>query len=195
ELRESLEARYKEEAEEATKSSIEAALVAEMLKQAKANLPKTMIDKEVETMLTQTAMQMQQYGMDIQTMFTPENVAQMKERTRPEAIENLTRSLALLEVGKRESLQPEATEIEKRIQEVIAELGDRDFDKERLRQVVEEDLIKEKTLEWLTEQSEVELLPQGSLTEEKTEETPTETEQQQDVEAATATVEVAAEEV
>ena len=193
ELRESLETRYKEEAEEATKSSIEAALVKELLKQAKANLPKTMIDKEVETMLTQTAMQMQQYGMDIQTMFTPENVAQMKERTRPEAIESLTRSLALLEVGKRESLQPEPTEIEKRMQEVIEELGDRDFDQERLREVVEEDLIKEKTLEWLTEHSEIELVPQGSLEEEELEKV--QTEQQQDVEAATATVNVSAEEV
>ncbi len=194
ELKTSLEDQYKEEAEEATKSSIEAALVKELLKQAEVELPKTMLDKEVETMLTQTAMQMQQYGMDIKTMFTPENVAQMKERTRPEAIESLTRSLALLEIGKRESLQPEETEVEKRMQEVITELREQNVDKERLQEVVEEDLLKENTLKWLTEQSEVELVPEGSLEKEEIEEIQT-TEQQEDVEATTATVDVSAEEV
>ncbi len=58
---------------------------------------------------------------------------------------------------------------------------------------MEEDLIKEKTLEWLTEQSEIELVPQGSL--EKEEAEGEQTEQQQDVDAATATVEVVGEEV
>ena len=195
ELKTSLEEQYKEEAEEATKSSIEAALVTELLKQAEVDLPKTMLDKEVETMLTQTAMQMQQYGMDIKTMFTPENVAQMKERTRPEAIESLTRSLALLEIGKRESLQPEETEVEKRMQEVITELREQNVDKERLQEMVEEDLLRENTLKWLTEQSEVELVPEGSLEKEEEEIEEMQTEQQEDVEATTATVDVSAEEV
>lgn len=193
ELKKSLEKQYKEEAEEATKSSIEVALVKELLKQAEVDLPKTMLDKEVETMLTQTAMQMQQYGMDIKTMFTPENVSQMKERTRPEAIESLTRSLALLEIGKRESLQPEETEVEQKMQEVITELRDQSVDRERLREVVEEDLLKENTLKWLTEQSKVELVPEGSLEPEEVE--GVQVDKEEDFEANTATVDVSAEEV
>jgi len=40
---------------------------------------------------------------------------------------------------------------------------EQEYDEERLQQYVEEDLRQEKTLAWLREHSEVELVPEGSL--------------------------------
>jgi trigger factor len=65
----------------------------------------------------------------------------------------------------------------------VEKFGDRDLDLERLRDMVQEDLLSEKTLNWLQEKTTVELVPKGSLEEaesqeEDTEETLSQTEEE-----------------
>jgi trigger factor len=163
ELRESLESQYREKAENETQASIEAALVEELLKEAKIDPPATKIERELDTLMTQTAIQMQQYGMDIDQLFSQENLPQLRERSRPEAIERLRRSLALLEIAKRESLEPDEEAIAAKEEELLAELSDQNVDPERLRSFVIDDLSKENALKWLQEKAVVELVPKGSL--------------------------------
>ncbi|RMD72554.1 MAG: trigger factor, partial [Cyanobacteria bacterium J149] len=47
---------------------------------------------------------------------------------------------------------------------------DKDVDEERLLKYVKSDLIAEKTLDWLAEKNTIELVPQGTLNKEETEE-------------------------
>jgi trigger factor len=163
ELRESLEKQFQERADRETRTSKEEALVAALLERAEIDIPETLLEREVQTMLTQTAIQMENYGMDISTLFTPEMMPQLKERSRPEAIERLRSSLALEEVAKREALKPEEDEIEAKIKEVMEQLAGQPVDRDRVREVVASDLLRDKALKWLEEHATIELVPKGTL--------------------------------
>lgn len=172
ELRASLEERYQKEAEEKTKSNQQEALLSELLKYVEVDLPETLIDQEIDAMLTQTAMRLSQQGLDVRKLFTQDIIPQLRERSRDEAIERLKRSLGLREVGKRESIELTPEEIQARVNELMEQYADQDIDPERLRSVVENELLTEKIIDWLLAHSTVELVPEGSLTpaEEETEE-------------------------
>jgi trigger factor len=168
ELRESLEQQFREKAEQETATSKEEALLKALLEKVEIDLPETMIDQELQTILTQTAIQMESYGMDIRKMFNSETIPMLKERSRPDAISRLQQSLALEEIAKRESLNFTPEEAEAKIKEVMEQLSGQDIDRERLRQYVESDLIKAKAIKWLEEHATIELVPKGSLTPEET---------------------------
>ena len=163
ELRASLESQYQEKASRETKNNIHAALVAELVKLAKFDLPETMIQKEVDTMLTQTAVQMSNMGVDIKQLFNADTIPQMRERSRPEAIKNIKASLTLGEIAQRESINIGEEAIEAKVAEVKKQLAEREIDLDKLRQMVTEDLLKEATLDWLQEKATVELVPSGTL--------------------------------
>jgi trigger factor len=186
ELRESLEKRFNEEAEEKTKANKEEAILAELIEQIEVDLPETLIEREVEYMVTQTAYQLQNQGIDIRKLLNQDTIPMLKERSRPEAIERIKRTLALGEIAKRESLKVEETELNTKVQELLTELDDRDIDLDRLRSVVEEDLLKEKILTWVEEHSTIELLPEGTLKK---------AEPETEIDASTAEIEVEATEV
>ncbi len=180
-LRSSLEERFQKEAEQKTKANKQEALLGELLKQVEVDLPESMIQQEVDAMLTQTAMRLSQQGLDIKKLFTQDVIPQLRERSRGEAVERIKRSLALREIGKRESIQVSEGEIDARAQELLEQYAEKDVDQERLREVVENELLTEKIIDWLLERSTVELVPEGSLSAAETE---TETEIEEEVKAA-----------
>ncbi|MEL6453995.1 MAG: trigger factor [Cyanobacteria bacterium J06623_5] len=164
-LRKSLEERYQEEADDATQANVEKALLDELVKHLEAEIPKTLIMREVDFIVTQTAMQLSRQGIDLNRFLTKDLVENMRENARPEALERLRRTLALGEIAKQESISVTEDEVTERTKEMMAEVEDpSQVDPDRLNQVVNEDLLKEKILAWLKENSEVELLPEGSLT-------------------------------
>jgi trigger factor len=163
ELRESLETRFQNEADEATKTNKQEALANELVKHLEVDLPATLVKREVDYMLTQTAMRLSQQGIDVRQMFTSELVQQLRERSRPEAISRLQRTLALGEVAKKESIQVSQDEVAAKVKQLQEDAPNQDYDLERLRQVVEEDLIRDKIFAWLEENSTIELVPEGSL--------------------------------
>ena len=169
-LRESLEKRFTEEADQKTKSNKEQAILDQLINKVEVELPETLVEREVEFMITQTAMQLQNQGVDIKLLLNQETLPMLKERSRPDAIDRIKRTLALGEVAKRESLTTSDSEINDRVREVMADLEGRDVDPERLRTAVAEDLLKEKILNWLEEHNTVELIPEGSLKKEDEEE-------------------------
>ncbi len=171
ELRESLENQFQEKAAQETKNSIHEAIIAQLTEQSSVDLPETMIQQEVDMLIAQTAMQLERLGIDINKLLNAETVPQMRERSRPEAIERLEKSLILAEIAKRESIELEPEAVEAKVKEMSAQLSGQEFDMERLRTVVEEDLLEEKTLNWLQEKAAVELVPKGSLDESEAEET------------------------
>ncbi|MBE9207173.1 trigger factor [Nostoc sp. LEGE 06077] len=163
ELRKSLEERYQKEAEDKTKTNKQEALLAELLKYVEIDLPGTLIDQEVDAMLTQTAIRLSQQGLDVRKLFTQDILPQLRERSRGEAIERLKRSLALREIGKRESLIVTLAELETRVTELLEQYAEEEVDEDKLRSMVENELLSEKIINWLLENSSVELVPEGTL--------------------------------
>ena len=96
-------------------------------------------------------------------LFTQEIIPQLRERSRDEAIQRLKQSLGLLEVGKRESIEVTPEEVETRVAEVMEQYADQEVDAQRMRSVVENELLTEKIVDWLLQHSSVELVPEGSL--------------------------------
>jgi trigger factor len=163
ELRTSLTQRYQKEAADKTKENQQEALLTELLNHVEIDLPTTFIDQEVDAMLTQTAMKLSEQGIDVKKLFTQEIIPQLRERSKPEAVERIKRSLSLQEIGKRESIEVTSEEVEARVTELIAEYPNEDLDKNRLSGVVKEELLTKKIVDWLLERSSVELVPEGSL--------------------------------
>ncbi|MEH2063506.1 MAG: trigger factor [Nostoc sp.] len=164
ELRASLVERYQKEADDKTKTNKQEALLTELLKHVEVDLPATLIEQEVDAMLTQTAMRLSQQGLDVRKLFTQDIIPQLRERSRTEAIERITRSLSLREIGKRESIEVTPEEIAARVTELLQEYPEeQDVDEDKLRSIVENELLTEKIIDWLLEHSSVELVPEGSL--------------------------------
>ncbi|MEM8505969.1 MAG: trigger factor, partial [Cyanobacteria bacterium P01_D01_bin.1] len=171
ELRASLEERYQKDAADATDGNIDQALLDELVKYVEAEIPKTLVMREVDFIVTQTVMQLSRQGIDINQFLTKELVENMRENARPEATERLRRTLALGEIAKQEAIAVTEEEKAARTEEMMAEVEDpSQVDPDRLNEVVNEDLLKEKILAWLKENSEIELVPEGSLAPEEPEE-------------------------
>jgi trigger factor len=164
ELRESLETRFKDEVEEKNKTNKEQAILNELLNQVEMEVPETLIERQVTTMLNQMALQLQSQGYDVKKMLTQETIPALKQQSRPEAITQIKRVLALNEIAKREEMEVSAEEVETQSQEVLETLEDAgSIDPARLQEVVKEDLLREKVLGWLVEHTNIELVPEGSL--------------------------------
>lgn len=192
ELRDSLEKRYTEEAEKRTKTNKNEALIEALVEQLEAEIPNTLIQREVDFLLTQTIMQFSRQGIDVNKLLTREIVDNMRKQARPDAVARLKRTLALGEVAKQEGITVEKDALEAKVEEVMADIEDIDkIDPERLVQVLEEALLQEKILTWLEGVNTIELVPEGSL-KKADEDVETEEDAEADDEAKSATVDVEA---
>jgi trigger factor len=164
-LQEMLEERYTEEAADKTKQNKETAILNELLIQVEVDLPETLIDREIESMLMQSAYQLQQQGIDVRQLFNQETMPRLKESSRPEAVNRLKRTMALGEIAKQQKLEVTPTELNEKIKETMEEMAGQaaDVDPERLRSVLSEELLKEKILGWIEANSTIELVAEGSL--------------------------------
>jgi trigger factor len=106
----------------------------------------------------------------------------MRERSRPQAIEQLKQSLALKEIAKQESITVSEEDIKAEETKAMEQLQGQEVDLDRLREVVTEDLLKKKTYAWLEENCTIELVPEGSLTQSEESEQPETSEETSEVE-------------
>lgn len=168
ELRESLEKRYREEAETKTKNNKHEAIAKALTDLIEVELPETMVQRESNQLLTQTLMRLSDQGMDINKIFTKELAEQFREQSKPEAIALIKRTLALGEIAKAESISVEDAAVEEKIKEVLENTTQNkaEIDMDRLKSVVQEDLLKDAIMAWIEANGTVELVPEGSLAEE-----------------------------
>lgn len=195
ELKDSLQERYQEEAEKRTKANQDAALMDALVEHLEAEIPETLVQKEVDFLLSQSLMQLSRQGLDINKILTRDMVATMRDRTRPDAVERLRRTLALGEVAKQEQITVDDEALQTKIDETMKSVEDpAQIDPVRLREVLHEELLQEKILDWLASVGTVELVPEGTLKTTEAEEIEAEdTEIAEDTTpAAEATVEVEA---
>ncbi|OCR02780.1 trigger factor [Oscillatoriales cyanobacterium USR001] len=162
-LRESLEKRFKEDQERVNAGNKEKALLKALAAAVEVEIPETMIGREVEYLMNQQAMQLRNYGIDINQFFSKENIPGIRDRMRPQAVERLKQSLALKQVIQQESITVDDAEIVAEERKALSQLRGKDIDRDRLREVVTDDLLKGKTLKWLEENNTIELVPEGTL--------------------------------
>jgi trigger factor len=150
ELRADLEARLKEDSERRHRSNRQEALLTVLVEQLEVELPETLIQQEIRQLIEQTAGQIAQQGMDVKKLFTQDLVRSLVETSRPEAEQRLRRNLALRALAEAETIEVSAADLETRLQEVRRELSqDAAIDQQRLRLAVEDDLLRDRLLEWL----------------------------------------------
>jgi trigger factor len=164
ELREALTARHVKEAETQTRLNKEQAISDQLINCIEVDLPETLIDQELTYMVNQTAAQLQNQGIDVRKLFNQETIAAMKAGSRPDAIQRLKRTLALAEVAKQEAIEVTEKEVTDKVNQLLLEIEDRQtIDHDHLQRVVSDDLLKEKIVDWLIENSSIELVPEGTL--------------------------------
>lgn len=162
---ESVAKQFKEQAEKQTDNNINEAIAAALMEQNQIDLPESLVQEEVTSVLTKTLMQMQQMGLDVRQLFNSDNIPMLRDNARPEAILNLQKSLILQEIAKKEALEPKQAEIEAKISEIRPQLAGQEVDEERLLEMVTSDLLTENTYKFLRDKAQIELVPEGSLKE------------------------------
>jgi trigger factor len=170
ELETTLLERFTKQAEDRTKSNVEMALADSLVEITAADLPETLIDQESTQILQMMANQFSQYGMDVNKLFTRESIPKMKENCRVDAIKNLKKNFAMLEIAKQEKIVVDEVDIDARCLTIRQQLQE-EVDEERLRGYVIEDLTKEKVMEVLRGKATITLVPLGSLAKPEADET------------------------
>jgi trigger factor len=163
EFKASIATKFQEQATKSTTQNVLSAIETALIDVATVDLPETLIERETMNILNQMATQFTQYGMDVNKLFTRETIPKMKENCRPDAVLNLKRELAIVEIAQKEGITVTDDEIATKMSEVLPQLAGQDIDEVRLYAYITEDLKKEKTLTWLKEQAKIELVSEGSL--------------------------------
>ncbi len=156
ELKKDLEKRLKEDLKRKKENNKHEALLKTLVEQLEVDIPKTLIDQEVRSLVEQTARQFADQGMDVKSMFTAELVKSLMESSRDEAKANVKQKLALSALAEEESIEIDEKIINEKYQELSKQFSDRnDINKDALKQAVKEDLLQEKLLQWLEENNTI----------------------------------------
>jgi trigger factor len=164
--KESIVKEFQEQAESQTNGNINQAIADALMAQNKIDLPESLVQEEITSVLTRTLMQMQQMGLDVRQLFNSDNVPMLRDNARPEALSNLQKSLILEEIAKKEGLIPDQAAINAKIAEIRPQLAGQEIDEDRLLEMVTSDLLTENTYKFLRDKVQVELVPEGSLKQE-----------------------------
>jgi trigger factor len=157
ELRGDLETRLREDLERRQRANRQDALLKALIEQLEVELPESLVQEEMRAVVEQTASQLAQQGMDVRKLFTPDLVRSLLDTSRPEAEQRLQARLALEALAKAEAIAVESSAVEARVRELSRELstaGNR-VDPQRLREAVEEELLREALLAWLEANSSI----------------------------------------
>ncbi len=157
ELKKDIEQQLKDNFEKTQKEIKIEALLDALTNELVAEIPKSMIDIEVRNNIEQTAQRFAQQGLDVKSTFTPELVKSLAESTRPQAEKNVQRNLALKALAEKEKILVEREEIDSKIKEYEDAISQssKQIDIQKLTEVISNDLLKEKLIVWLEENSEV----------------------------------------
>ena len=122
-------------------TGVDDAVADALVEQLEVELPEALIQQESRNLLEQTAAQFAQQGMDVKSLFTPDLVRNLMQNSRPEAEERLRRSFALTALAEAEDIKLDDKDVDAKI------------DPERLRQAVMDDLMQDRLMDWLEQNS------------------------------------------
>merc|ERR1711977_119392 len=157
-LRADLEMRLKEDNDRKQEKNRQDSLLDVLVKELDVDLPKSLIDQEVRLIVEQTAQNFAQQGIDVKSMFTPELVKSLMESSKGEAEKKLRQKLALNALAKLEKIEVSPKEINSKLKEVKDDIklsNEKNIDENRLKEVITDDLLKEKLFVWLEENNTI----------------------------------------
>ena len=107
--------------------------------------------------IEQTAQRFAQQGLDVKSTFTPELIKSLAESSRPQAEKNVLTTLAFKALAEKEKIDVEEIEIDQKLKEFEQEIekSPNKIDLGKLREAIRNDLIKDKLIEWLENNSEI----------------------------------------
>ena len=157
ELKKDIEMQLKESFEKTQRNIKIEALLEALCKELEVEIPKSMIDLEVQSNIEQTAQRFAQQGLDVKSTFTPELVKSLAESSRPQAEKNVLTSLALKCLSEKENINVEESEIDNKLKEFETEIeqSPEKIDTTKLKEAIKNDLIRDKLIEWLENNSEI----------------------------------------
>ena len=156
-LKKDVELQLKDNFEKTQKNIKIEALIDALSKELEVEIPKSMIDLEVQNNIEQTAQRFAQQGLDVKSTFTPELIKSLAESSRPQAEKNVLTTLALKALSEKEDIDVEEIEIDQKLKEFEQEIQNspNKIDIGKLREAIRNDLIKDKSIEWLENNSEI----------------------------------------
>ncbi len=157
-LRADLEKRLKEDTDRKQEKNRQESLLEALVNELEVELPKSLIDQEIRTIVEQTAQNFAQQGIDVKSMFTQELVKSLMESSKGEAEKKLRQKLALNALAKSEKIKVSQKEINSKLKELESDTEfkkENNIDKDRLKEAIADDLLQEKLFLWLEENNTI----------------------------------------
>jgi len=156
-LKKDIEIQLKDNFEKTQRNIKIEALIDALSKELEVEIPKSMIDLEVQSNIEQTAQRFAQQGLDVKSTFTPDLIKSLAESSRPQAEKNVLTTLALKALAEKENINVEDIEIDQKLKEFEQEIkqSPNKIDTGKLREAIRNDIVKDKLIEWLELNSEI----------------------------------------
>ncbi|MEN9254552.1 MAG: trigger factor [Gloeomargarita sp. SZTDM-1c_bins_89] len=167
ELRDFLTQREQQRAEQKTQQSIEEQLREALVAITTAELPHTLVQRQLNDLIQDFAQALVEGGMtpeQVQEALTPNQLQQLAQQLLPLAQKKTKQFLALKTIAERENLTPAPEAVQERMAQ-LRQQGElaQGLDDAQLQQVVETSLRMQMALDWLKEHAEITFVPPGTL--------------------------------
>ncbi|HDI3057462.1 TPA: trigger factor [Clostridium botulinum] len=161
ELKSDIKDRMKKELSEKAKAEYEEAVVEAVGVNAEIEIPKVMIEKEIENMVRDLEMRLKYQGLDLKSYyeFTNSSEEKVKEYMRETAEKRVKTDLIMQEIAKVEDIKATEEELKEKAMEVAKQYGQKDVEKtaeliaNAQKAYLEIDIVNGKVLDLLVENS------------------------------------------
>ncbi|AVQ40339.1 trigger factor [Clostridium botulinum] len=161
ELKSDIKDRMKKELSEKAKSEYEEAVVEAVAANAEIEIPKVMIEKEIDNMVRDLEMRLKYQGLDLKSYyeFTNSSEEKVKEYMRETAEKRVKTDLIMQEIAKVEDIKATEEELKEKAMEVAKQYGQKDIEKtaelivNAQKAYLEIDIVNGKVLDLLVENS------------------------------------------
>ncbi|AUN04667.1 trigger factor [Clostridium botulinum] len=161
ELKSDIKDRMKKELSEKAKAEYEEAVVEAVAANAEIEIPKVMIEKEIENMVRDLEMRLKYQGLDLKSYyeFTNSSEEKVKEYMRETAEKRVKTDLIMQEIAKVEDIKATEEELKEKAMEVAKQYGQKDIEKtaeliiNAQKAYLEIDIVNGKVLDLLVENS------------------------------------------
>lgn len=161
ELKSDIKDRMKKELSEKAKAEYEEAVVEAVSANAEIEIPKVMIEKEIDNMVRDLEMRLKYQGLDLKSYyeFTNSSEEKVKEYMRETAEKRVKTDLIMQEIAKVEDIKATEEELKEKAMEVAKQYGQKDVEKtaelivNAQKAYLEIDIVNGKVLDLLVENS------------------------------------------
>ncbi|KOR23755.1 trigger factor [Clostridium sp. L74] len=161
ELKSDIKDRMKKELSEKAKTEYEEAVVEKVAANAEIDIPKVMIEKEIDNMVKDLEMRLKYQGLDLKSYyeFTNSSEEKVKEYMRETAEKRVKTDLIMQQIAKVEDIKATEEELKEKAMEVAKQYGQKDVEKtaelivNAQKAYLEIDIVNGKVLDLLVQNS------------------------------------------